>query len=152
VKSSHRKNFKWYLSMGVWLTIALIALVHSKLEWLKCFSHNLPLEYIDLMILRLLSRRSRNFLSLLSKAWNIIFHMFVILSHSFFWLKSHEDLQENKGDRLNLLVSLSTISWSDYLSWLGQSQNSRELWQFLLKNSLISLEIAEVWIWYWLIE
>ena len=149
MKSSHRKNFKWYSSMGVWLTIVL---AHSKLEWLKCFSHNLPWEYIGLMILRLLSRRSRNFFSLLSKAWNVIFHMFVILSHLFFWLKSHEDLQENRGDRLNLLVSLSTISWSDYLSWLGQSQNSRELWQFLLKNSLISLEIAEVWIWYWLIE
>ena len=135
------------------MTIALIALIHSEFEWLKSFSHNLYFEYVGSIMWRLLSRSSRKFLPLLSKAWNVIFHRFMISSHSFFWLKSYKDLHGRSSNRLNLLISLSTISWSNHLSWLGQSQKLIELWWLLSRNSLISLEMTEVWTWYrWINE
>jgi len=86
------------------LTIALVTLAYNEFEWPKCFNQDPLLEYVGSMILKLFSL------------------------HSFFWLKSHGDLQGNRDDKLNCLVSLSKILWSDYLSWLGQSQKSRELW------------------------
>ena len=131
----------------MWLTIALVALVHSELEWPKYFSHNFSFKCVGLIMFRLLSRRSGKFLLLSSDAWNVIFHLFKRSSHLFFWLNSYEDLHRNRGVKLNFLVSLYMILWSDQLSWLGQSQNSRELWWFLSKKYLISLEIKAIWVW-----
>ena len=68
MKSSQEKNYKQYLLMGAWLTIALKAFTHNKLGWLKYFSYNPSLEYISSMMLRLLSRSSKKFLSFLSEA------------------------------------------------------------------------------------
>ena len=77
----------------------------------------------------------------------------MISSHSLFWLKSYEDLHGKIGSRLNFFVSLLTILWRNYLSWLEQSQNSMELWRFLPKNFLSFLEIDYIWIWYgWMEE
>ena len=38
------KNLSWYSPIEVWLVIALMALVHSELEWSKNCSHNPSLE------------------------------------------------------------------------------------------------------------
>jgi len=48
--------------------MTLEALAHSELEQLKYFSHNLPLEYKGSIGCRLLSKRSKKYLSFLSEA------------------------------------------------------------------------------------
>ena len=54
------------------------------------------------MMLRLLLRRFRKFLSFLSEAWNFIFHILMILLHLLFQLKSHKYLHRKIDIRLNL--------------------------------------------------
>ena len=51
-------------------------------------------------------------------------------------------LQGYKGVGLNCLVLLSTNTWSGHFLLLGQSQNSMELSECLLKNDCRSLEIT----------
>ena len=145
--SSLGKNLSQYSPIGAWLTMALVALAHSEFEWLKYFSHDPPFTYISSILLRSSSRWSINFLPLLSNTLNVTLHFLINSSHLFFRLNSHEDLHGNSGVKLNLLVSLSTTLWSNQLSLLGQSQNSRELWSFLSKNCLISIEMEAVWMW-----
>ena len=65
----------------------------------------------------------------------------MMLLHSFFLLKSYNDLLGYKRIRLNFFVSLSTIIYRCHLS-LGQSQNSMVLSMYLLKNALDSLDIT----------
>jgi len=98
--------------MGVWLNIALEALVQSKLECLKNLSHSSPLAYDGSMSFKSLSESSKKCWSLLSEAWKIIFQLLRIVSHSFLLFKSHEDLYKKLGTRLNFFVSLSTVLWS----------------------------------------
>ena len=126
VNSPLRKNLSQYSSIEELLTMALVALAHNKFEWPKYFSQDpsfeyASFEYISLIVLRSSSRRSRKVLSLLSETWNVIFYLFSRSSHSFCQLNSHEDLHRNREVKLNFLVSLSTILWSDQLSWLGHS-------------------------------
>ena len=47
--------------------MALVALAYSEFEWPKYFSQDPSFEYISSIVLRLSLRRSRKFLSLLSK-------------------------------------------------------------------------------------
>jgi len=125
------KNLSQYSPIGAWLTMALVALAHSEFKWPKYFSHDLPFTYVDLILLRSSSRRSIKFLPLSSNALNVTLHLLINLSYSFFRLNSHEDLHRNSKVKLNFLVSLTMTLWSDQLSLLRQSQNSRELllWQ-----------------------
>jgi len=62
--SSLGKNLSWYSLVGVWLTTALIALVHSELKWPNCLSYG-PLFLVDgLREFRSLSSDSRNYFPL----------------------------------------------------------------------------------------
>ena len=125
VNSSRGKNLRQYSPVGVWLTMALEALMHSELEWPKYFSHEPPLKYVSSMIFESSSRSSKKFLPLASEAWNVIFQVLRISSHLVFQLNCYEDLHGKIGMRLN---SLSTMLCKNHLSWLGHSQNSMELW------------------------
>ena len=115
LKSSLGKNLSLYLLIGAWFVIALKALAYKEFEWPKCLSYALSLMYVGSMMLSSLSTRSKRCLFLKSDAWKIIFHLLERLSHSFFLLKSQDDLQGNSGVRLKDLVSLSTILWKDQL-------------------------------------
>ena len=95
---------------------------------------------------RLLFSKWRKFLLLRSNDLKVIHHSLMILSHSSFLLKSHNNLPGYKGIRLNFFVSLSTTAWRCY-SFLGQSQNSMVLSEWLLKNVWSSLDIAIVCCW-----
>jgi len=113
--------------------MALEALMYNKLEWLKYFSYKPPLEYISSIMFEWSSRSSKKFLSLVSEAWNIIFQILRISLHLVFQLNSHKDLYRRIGMKLNLFISLLTMSCKNYLFWLGHFQNSMELWWSLLK-------------------
>ena len=64
--------------------MALVALTHSKFDCPKYLIYEPPLEYKGLIGLRSSSRRSKNYLSLTSKAWNvIIFISFVEIPRKF---------------------------------------------------------------------
>jgi len=91
LKSSRGKNLNQYLPIGVWFTIALVALTHSEVEWSKYLSQVLPLEYIGSKDLLLLLRSLRNRCSFSSDTWKIIFHLIRISSHSLFLLKFYDD-------------------------------------------------------------
>jgi len=82
------KNLSLYSPIGAWLVIALVALTQRELEWLKFWSHRLPLICDSSSKLLSLSTRSRNWLPFRSDTWNIIFHLLVRLSHLSFLLKS----------------------------------------------------------------
>jgi len=86
------KNIRWYSPMEAWLTMALVALVHNELEWLKCCNQGLPLIVNSSIGLRLLSSNSRNFLPLKSATWKDIFHCKRTESHSHFLQKSQDNL------------------------------------------------------------
>jgi len=73
-KSSLGKNLRQYLLISTWLTIALVALAHNKLEWPNCCNQGLPLIFNGSIGLRLLSSNSRKFLLLRSATWNDILH------------------------------------------------------------------------------
>ena len=124
---------------NTWLVIALDALVHRELEWLKNLSHEPLLIYEGLMGLLLLSTRSRKCFSLESEAWNVIFQVLIISLHSDFLLKSHNHLHGRSRIRLNNLVSLSTALWRHQLLQLRHSQNSivfSWFWEKKIWNSL----------------
>jgi len=82
--------------------------MHKEFEWLKTLSQDSSLVQEGLMMLLSLSSRSRNYFPLRSKAWNIIFQMFRMLSLLLFLLKSHEVLLGKSGVGLKTLVSLLT--------------------------------------------
>ena len=103
--------------------IALIALTHNGFKWPKCLSHGPPLTYESTIMLLLLSSRSRKCFLFILNAWKVIFYLFVMSSHSFFLLKSHEDLQGKRGIGLNNLDSLLTKLWKDQLHQLEHFQN-----------------------------
>jgi len=65
-----------------------------------------------------------------------------MLSHSFFLLKSQDDLQGKIKVKLNFFVSLLIAAWRSQLQQLGQFQNSMELLLLHLKNFLSLQEIA----------
>jgi len=69
------KNLRWYSLVGVWLTMALIALVYNELKWLIV---NSSIGFWSL------SSNSRKFLSLRSDAWKDIFYWERMESHSYF--------------------------------------------------------------------
>ena len=93
------------------------------------------------------SHKSRNCHPFKSKAWKIIFHVLESSLHSFFLLKSHDDLHGKWGIRLNDLVSLSTTLWSNQLHQLGHSQNSIKFSWWVAKNFWSSWRIDKAWIW-----
>ena len=92
LKSSLGKNLSLYSPIGAWLVIALKALAHKELEWLKYLSYKLPLMYDSSIKLLSLLKRSRKCFPFVSNAWKIIFYLLARLSHSFFLLKSQDNL------------------------------------------------------------
>lgn len=99
-----KKNLSQYSPIGAWLTIALEALVQSKLEYSKNLSHGLPLAIDSSTGFKSLLRSSRKCCSLLSDAWKSTLQLLRMLSHLFLLLKSHEDLHGKIGVRLNFFV------------------------------------------------
>ena len=67
------KNLSWYSPIDAWLTIALEALVQSKLECPKYLSYSFLLAIDGIIGHMLLSRSSRKCCPLLSEAWKCIF-------------------------------------------------------------------------------
>lgn len=130
------------------MTITLVALTHSELEWPKNFSHGLPLNTYGLIGFESLSRSSRKLQPLMSDTWKDIFQLLRIESHSLFLLKSHNNLYRKTEEKLKYLVSLSTISWRGYLQLLRQSQNSMELLLPFWKNFPSFPNIAADCTWY----
>ena len=128
LNSSWGKKWRQYSPIGAWLTIALVALVHSEFEWPKCLSHNPPFEKDGSIDQRSSSRRSKKLLPFTSEAWNSIFQVLRILSHSLFLSNSQEDLHRKMGMRSNFFVSLSTIEWRVQFLQLEHSQNLIEFW------------------------
>jgi len=127
LNSSLEKNLSLYSPVRVWFVIALEALVHKELEWPKNFNQAPFLMYNGSIILLLPLSKSRNWLPLRSDAWNVIFHLFDILSHLFFLLKFHNILHRKRGIGLKDFVSLLTALCRTQLLWLGHSQNSMKL-------------------------
>ena len=115
LKSSLGKNLSWYSPVGAWLVIALDALAHNELEWLKYLSHEPPLIYDGSITLSSLLMRSRKCLPFISDAWKVISHLLIRLSHSFFLLQSQDDLLGNSRVGLKDFVSTSTALWRDHL-------------------------------------
>ena len=144
--SSLEKNLRQYLLIGVWLIIALVALIYNELEWLKCCSQGLSLMIDGSIGLRLLSSNFRKNFPLRSATWKDIFHCKRTELHSCFLQKSQDDLHGKIGIELNLLESLSTKAYSGHFCLLGQFQNSMQLLMSSKKKSLILWEIAVKWI------
>ena len=109
------KNLSLYSSIRAWLVIALDTLVHNELEWPKYLSHKPSLIYDGSIVLLSLLTRSRKCLPFISDTWNVIFHLFTRSSHSFFFLKSQDDLLGKSRMGLNDFVSTSIALWRDYL-------------------------------------
>ena len=129
--SSLEKNLSWYSLIGVWLMMALVALVQIKLKWPKYWSQRLLLIADSLRRFELLSRSSRKFLPFRSDTWKYIFHCEIIELQSNFLQKSQDNLHRKIGDKLKLLVSLSTKECSSQFWLLGQSQNSMWLYCYI---------------------
>ena len=127
--------------------MALVALAHNELEWLKNFSQKSLLVYEGLIELSWLLTSSRNCWPFWSKAWNVIFQIQIMLLHSFILLKFYNDLQGSRGVWQNCFVSLLIDLKRSQLQQLGYSQNSIELSLFVMKNFLSSLEIAIKYTW-----
>ena len=106
--------------------IALVVQAHRELEEPKAWSHRPPLMCDSLMVLLLISTRSRKFFSLPSKAWKVIFQRLIMLLLSVFLQKSQDILLVSEGIRLNDFDSLLTNLWSLHLKQLGHFQNSME--------------------------
>ena len=66
----------------------------------------------------------------------------------YFLLTSHDDLLENTRLILRCFISLSTNDYNDYLTKLGQFQNSMVLSKFLLKKLLRSFDTIMECNWY----
>jgi len=66
MKFSLEKNLKQYSSVGVWLVIALIALIYNKFKY---FNHKPSLMYKGSIGWKLSSKRLRKCLSLKSNTW-----------------------------------------------------------------------------------
>ena len=147
LKSLLGKKQRQYSPIGVWLTMALVALTHKEFECPKYLIHEPPLVYEGSIGWRSSSNRSRSCLPFASDTWKVIFQIFKISLHSLFLSKSQDDLHGNKGVKLNIFVSLSTMEWRGQLLLLGQSQNSMEFEGCLLKNSLRSFDMAINWCW-----
>jgi len=111
--------------------MAIVALTHKEFECPKYLIHEPPLVYEGSIGWRSSSNRLRSCLPFASDTWRVIFQ---ISLHSLFLSKSQDDLHGNKGVKLNIFVSLSTMEWRGQLSSLGQSQNSMEFEGCLLKN------------------
>ena len=79
LKSSLKKNHRWYSPVGVWFVIALVALVHSEFKWPKNWSHVLPLQYEGSKILLSLLTKSKKLFPFRSDAWKVIFQVLIIL-------------------------------------------------------------------------
>ena len=62
------------MPIGVWLTMALVALVHNEFDRLKCLSHSLSFTADGSIGFELSSRSSKKFLLLESDVWKSIFH------------------------------------------------------------------------------
>jgi len=148
VNSFLEKNLSWYFPIKAWLTIALMALAQRELEWLKYWSHELPLIVDSSRGFNLLLSNSRKFLSFISNAWKVIFYCAITESQSCFLQKSQDNLYGKIGEKLKLLVSLSTKKCNSHFCLLGQFQNLMQLLLSSLKKSLSSWEIAVEWIWY----
>jgi len=95
-----------------------------------------------------LSSSSRKFCPLSSNAWKDIFQMLIMMSYSFFLLKSYDDLQRWIRVRSNFFVSLSTMLRRDYFWLLEQFQNLMRLLLSFLKNPLSLQKIDVKCIWY----
>ena len=147
LNSSLGKNQSLYSLIGVWLVIALDALVHNELKWPKYLSHEPPLIYNSSIVLSLLSTRLRKCLPFISDVWNVIFHLFTRSSHLFFLLKSQDDLLGKSRMRPNDFISTATTLWRDHLHWLEHSQNSIEFFQWWEKNTQSLLRIAAECFW-----
>lgn len=115
LKSFLGKNQRWYSSIGVWLIIALVALIHNEFKCLKYLIYRLLLIYKGSIGRILLFKRLRKYLSLKLDAWKMICQFLMIFLHSFFLSKSYDVLHKNSGVRLNFLVSLSTNVWRGHL-------------------------------------
>ena len=87
------------------------------------------------------------FLPFRSNAWNIIFHLLIMPSHSDFLLKSQEFLFGERGVRLKDIVLMLTILWSFQLLLLGYSQNSIVFSWWWLKNFLRLLRMRAACFW-----
>ena len=68
LNSFWEKNISWYSPIGAWLTIALVALAQSELEWPKYLSHGPPSDINGLTDFKSLSSSSRKLHPLLSNA------------------------------------------------------------------------------------
>jgi len=77
-----------------------------------------PLIYDGSSRLLLPSTRSRNCLSFISDAQNIIFHFLMRSSHSFFLFKSQESLLRSIGISMKDLVSI-LLYWLGHLVWFS---------------------------------
>ena len=99
------------------------------------------------MILLFSLSKSRNCFPLRSKAWKVIFHIFNMLSHLLFLLKSYNVLLGKSGTGLKALVFLLTILWRDQFRWLGHSQNLMELLWCWRKNWQSLVSMVTEWIW-----
>ena len=152
-KDSLGKNLSQYLPIGALSVINLVIHAHIKFERPKFFSQVPPLEYVGWISWLLSLFKSRKFLSLYSNTWNIICYLQTMSSHSSFQLNSHEDLQGRVSSIWSHFDFLLTKIWGDHLMLLGQSQNSIGLFEFFLKNTLSSFEIAiECSCWGWMFK
>ena len=141
------KNLSLYSPIGAWLVIALVALVQSKFEWPKFWSHRPPLIYNGSSSLLSPSTRLRKWLPFRSDAWKIISHLLVRSLHSSFLLKSQESLLGYKGVGLKDLVSESTALWRCHLERLGHSQNSMQLSGWCRKKEQSSFRMETTCFW-----
>ena len=115
LKFSLGKNLRWYLPIGAWLVITLVALIHKEFKWPR---------------------------SLSQVPWKYICHFCIIKSYSSFLLKSHDNLHGKFRMQLKCWISLSTTERWVHLTLLGHFQKAIELLEFLLKKALRSCEIV----------
>jgi len=104
--SSLGKNLSWYSPIGVWLTIALVALVQRELEWLKYWSHGLSLIVDSSIRFDSLSSNLRKFFPFRSDAWKVILHCAIVELQFCLLQKSQDNFQGRIGKTSKLLVSL----------------------------------------------
>ena len=127
--------------------IALVAWAHKGLENLNCSIHGSSFIYEGLISEQLLLSRWRKFFLLRFNVLKLFYHSLIMLLHSSFLLKSHDDLLEYKRMRLNFFVSLSTSLCKCQLLSLEQSQNLTLLFDCSPKNLWKYFDITIVWFW-----
>ena len=99
-----------------------------------------------------MSSNSRKFLPFRSDVWKVILYYTIIELQSRFLQKSQDNLHRKIGEKLKILVLLSTKKCSSHFCLLRQSQNLMQLLLSFLKKFLSSQEIAAEWIWYGCID